>query len=160
MTDEELRKIQDAIDGGYRAAGNVFRAFVEVLEARYGKAEAAAVAREAVRLKARFAGEFAAARFGKGGLEQLAAAHKAGFPEIEVLELTPQRYVLRDRHCAIVEGWRKSGVSDERVRELADLYCWGDLSFAQAFNPKIKLEFQGRLAEGKPYCQWVFTLDE
>ncbi len=157
MTPEE---IQAAIDGGYRAAGNVFRAFMDVLEARYGKEEAAAVASEAVRLKAQAAGEVAAARFGKGGFENLAAAQKAGFPEIEILEMSPTRYVIRDHRCAIVEGWRKSGVSEERIRELGDQYCWGDLCFAQAFNPKIKLEFQGRMAEGKPYCQWVFTLDE
>ena len=159
IKDMSAEEIQGAIDGGYRAAGNVFRCMMDVLEAMYGKEEARKVAEEVVRLKAQAAGEVAAGRYGKGGFKNLAAAHRAGFPEIEVLELRPERYVIRDRRCPIVDGWRKSGLSEERIKELGDLYCWGDLYFAQSFNPKIKLEFQGRLAEGKPHCQWVFTLE-
>ena len=36
MSPEE---IQNAIDAGYRAAGNIFRCAVDVLEKRYGKEE-------------------------------------------------------------------------------------------------------------------------
>jgi hypothetical protein len=157
MSPEE---IQGAIDAGYRAAGNVFRCAVEVLETRYGKEEAHEAASEIVRLKAQAAGEVAARRFGKGGFENLMQSQKAGFPELEVLEFSPTRYVIRDHRCPIVEAWRQSGVSPERIKELGDLYCWGDLYFARAFNPDIQLEFEGRMAEGKSYCQWVFTLDE
>jgi hypothetical protein len=158
--DMSKSEIQAAIDGGYRAAGNVFRAMMDVLEERYGKEEARKVGLEVVKLKARFAGELAAARYGKGGFDRLSAAQLAGFPEIQILEMSASRYVIRDTHCAIVEGWRSSGVSEERIRELGEIFCWGDLFFAQCFNPKIKLEFQGRLAEGKPYCQWFYTLEE
>jgi hypothetical protein len=153
-----IAEIQATIDGGYRAAGNIFRCMMDVLEARYGKEEAQAVAEEVVKAKATVAGELGASRFGKGGFENLLACHRAGFPEIEVLEFTPERYVIRDSHCAIVEGWRKTGVSDERIKELGDAFCWGDMYFAKCFNPDIELEFQGRLAEGRPYCQWAFTL--
>jgi len=118
------------------------------------------VAIEVVRKKAEAAGQVAAARFGTGGFENLAAAHRAGFPELEVLELTHTRYAIREYHCAIVDGWRASGLSEERIKELGELFCWGDLVYAQCFNPDIRLEFQGRLAEGKPFCQWMFTLDE
>lgn len=155
-----VEEIQATIDGGYRAAGNVFRCMMDVLEARFGTEEAQSIAREVVKAKARVAGELGASRFGTGGFANLAACHRAGFPEIEVLEMSPERYVIRDSHCAIVEGWRKSGVSEERIKELGEQFCWGDLFFAQCFNPDIKLEFQGRLAEGRPYCQWVFTLGD
>ncbi|GAB4537549.1 MAG: hypothetical protein Kow0063_24440 [Anaerolineae bacterium] len=157
MTPEE---VQGAIEAGYRAAGNIFRFTVDVLEARYGKKQAHDVAREIVRLKAQAAGEIAASRFGKGGFENLMRAQKAGFPELEVLAFNPTRYVIRDHRCPIVEAWRQSGVSPERIKELGDLYCWGDLYFAQVFNPDIRLEFEGRIAEGRPFCQWVFTLSE
>ena len=160
IKDRSEEEIQGAIDGGYRAAGNVFRCMMDVLEDRYGKEEARKVAKEVVRLKARAAGEIAARQFGKEGFKSLAAAHRAGFPEIEVLELGPNRYVIRDHRCAIVDGWRKGGLSEERIEELGDQYCWGDLFFAQCFDPKIQLEFEGRLVEGKPYCQWVFTLED
>lgn len=157
MTEEE---IQAVVDGGYRAAGNIFNAMMEVLEARFGKETAREIADEAVRLKSTANGRLGAKRFGGGGLESLRAFHKWGFPEVEVLEFSPKRYVLRDSHCAIVEGWRKFGLSEERIRELGDVFCRGDLYTAQCFDPRIKLEFQGRLAEGKPFCQWCFTLDE
>lgn len=155
LTEEE---IQRAIEGGYRAAGNIFRCMMDVLERRYGKEMAGEIAAEVVRRKAEVAGEMAATRFGRGGLEQLAAAHRAGFPGIQILELTATRYVIRDTRCPIVEGWRASGLAEERIKELGDHYCWGDLYFARCFHPKIELEFQARRAEGKPYCQWVFTL--
>lgn len=159
IVDISPEEIQNAIDAGYRTAGNIFRLAVEVLEARYGKEEARDIAREIVRRKAEAAGEAAVSKFGKGGFENLVKAQKAGFPQIEILEFSPTRYIIRDRRCPIVEAWRQSGLSAERIKELGDLYCWGDLYFAQVFNPHIKLEFQGRLAEGNPYCQWVFTVD-
>lgn len=156
LVEEEM---EAAIAAGYRAAGNVFRCMMDVLERRYGKEVAREVATEVVRRKAEVAGEMAAARFGKGGLQQLAAAHRASFPTLQVLELTKTRYVIRDDRCPIVEGWRQSGLPEERIKELGDSYCWGDLYFARCFHPEINLEFQARLAEGKPYCEWVFTLE-
>jgi hypothetical protein len=159
IADMSPEEVQDAIDAGYRAAGNIFRCAVDVLETRYGKEEGHEIASEIVRLKAQAAGEMAASRFGRGGFENLMRAQKAGFPEIEILEFGPTRYVIRDHRCPIVEAWRQSGLSAERIKELGDLYCWGDLYFAQVFDPDIQLEFQGRLAEGKSHCQWVFTLD-
>jgi hypothetical protein len=159
LEDMSHEEIQNAIDAGYRTAGIIFRRFVEVLEAQYGKGEAHAVASEVVRLKGETSGEAAASKFGKGSFENLMRAQKAGFPDIEILELTPSRYVIRDNRCPIVQSWRDSGLSKERVKELGDIYCWGDLHFARAFDPDIDLEFESRLAEGKPFCQWVFTLD-
>ncbi len=157
--DMSPEEIQNAIDTGYRAAAIVFKSAVEVLEERYGKEEAHQVADEIVRRKAQAAGEIATSKFGKGGFDNLTEAHKAGFPNINILEFSPTRYVIRDNRCPIVEAWRQAGLSDARIKELGDLYCWGDLYFAQVFNPKIQLEFQGRLAEGKLFCQWAFTLD-
>lgn len=160
IKDMQPEEIQAAIDAGYRAAGNVFRCMMDVLEERYGKEVAQEIAREVVRLKGEAAGKLAAVSFGQGGLQNLKAAHQAAFPSLEVLEFTPTRYVIRERHCPIVEGWRSSGLSPERIKELGDIYCWGDLHYARCFNPAIELEFQSRLADGKPYCQWTFTLKE
>ncbi len=159
IQDMSPEEIQNAIDTGYRTAAIVFKSAVEVLEERYGKEEARQVADEIVRRKAQAAGEIATSKFGKGGFDNLTEAHKAGFPNINILEFSPTRYVIRDSRCPIVDAWRQAGLSDKRIKELGDLYCWGDLYFAQVFNPKIQLEFQGRLAEGKPFCQWAFTLD-
>jgi hypothetical protein len=158
--DMSAEELQRAIDAGYRTAGTVFRCFVDVLEQRYGKDEAHRIADEAVRLKAQASGEVATERFGRGSFQNLMQAQKAGFPNIQILEHTKTRYVIRDTRCPIVEGWRQSGLSVERIKELGDIYCWGDLYFAQAFHPDIQLEFEGRIAEGQPHCQWAFTLDD
>jgi len=50
------------------------------VEARYRKEESASVGREAVRVKAKAGGDLAAARFGRGRLEDLRAAHEKVFP--------------------------------------------------------------------------------
>ena len=71
IADMSPEEIQNVIDAGYRAAGNIFRCAVDVLEKRYGKEEAHAIAGEIVRLKAQAAGETATDSFGKGGFQNL-----------------------------------------------------------------------------------------
>lgn len=154
--DEDL---QNKIMNGYRGAANLFRALVEELEARYGREAAHEIARAVVRKKGLWAGELAARTAGTGGLSNLAAAHRRNFANVEVAELSETRYGVLDHRCAIVEAWRGAGLSRERIKELADLYCWGDLAFAQAFNPEIELEFISRIAEGEPHCHWLYSLE-
>ncbi len=156
LSEDTLRQIA----GGYRNAANFFLYFLEELEARYGKEEAHAIARAVVRRKGLAAGQAAAGRVGRGGLGELVAAHRLLFPTTEQVQVSPTRYVAQDEHCFIMSAWKAAGLSPERLKELADIYCWGDLAFAQAFNPDIQLEFDGRQAEGQPRCRWIFTLKE
>lgn len=154
LTDETYNKIMN----GYRVAGTIFMAMVDEMEERFGKEVAHEVARAAVRRKGLAAGNAAARKYGTGGLRNLAAAHQASFAGDNIVELSEARYAVRDQRCGIVEGWRNAGLSPKRIRELADIYCWGDLAYAQAFNPAIELEFVSRIAEGEPCCHWLFTL--
>lgn len=159
MAEMEIdRDLQNKIMHGYRGAANLFRAMVEELEARYGREVAWDIGRAVVRKKGLWAGELAAQTAGTGGLSNLARAHRANYANVEVSELSETRYGVIDHRCAIVEAWRDAGLSPERVKELADLYCWGDLAFAQAFNPNIELEFLSRIAEGAPKCHWLYSL--
>ncbi len=158
--EQESPAVQSAIDKGYRVAATVFCSLMDVLEERYGKQEAREIARKVIRRKGQILGEAAAQRFGKGGLEKLAAYHKDGYAGVRVLELTPTRYVFCEGHCRIADGWRTLKLSPERIKELGDSYCWGDLYFAQVFHPDIRLEFEGRQVEGQSECKWVYTLDE
>lgn len=147
-----------AMAAGFRAAAMFFLYFVEELEGRLGKAEAHEIARRVVRRKGLAAGNAAADEVGRGGLERLSAAHAKYYPTTRQLEVTPTRYVAEDETCFICSAWRAAGASPERIRELGDIYCWGDLAFAQAFNPHIQLGFEGRKAEGLSRCRWIFTL--
>jgi len=161
VAEEQLNEeMQNKVLNGYRVAGTIFRTLVEELEERFGKEVAHDIARAAVRRKGLAAGTAAAAVVGKGGLRQVAAAHQRAFAGDHIAELSDTRYLVHDDRCGIVEGWRSAGLSAERIKELADLYCWGDLAYAQAFNPNIKLQFLSRIAEGAPRCRWLYTLDE
>ncbi|MHB1416530.1 MAG: L-2-amino-thiazoline-4-carboxylic acid hydrolase [Chloroflexota bacterium] len=155
---EYSEEVRTKILNGYRSAGTIFRTMVEEMEERFGKELAHEVACAAVRRKGLAAGQAATKKFGKGSFQELAAAHHASFADDAILELSETRYAVRDNACGVVESWRAAGLSPERIKELADIYCWGDLAFAQAFNPDIELEFVSRIAEGKPYCHWLFTL--
>ncbi len=155
--DEVTRK---QIASGYRNAANFFLFFVEEMEARYGKAEAHAIARAVVRRKGLAAGKAAAELVGREGLAGLVEAHRRLYPTTRQVEVTPTHYIAEDEQCFILAAWRSEGLTPERLRELADIYCWGDLAFAQAFNPEIKLKFDGRQAEGQPRCRWIFSQEE
>ncbi len=158
MAEELSAELRNKVLNGYRVAGTLFRAFVEELEERYGKAVAHEIARAAVRRKGLAAGAAAAAVVGSGGLRELAAAHQRAFAGDHILTLSADRYEVQDDQCGIVQSWLSAGLPAERIKELADIYCWGDLAYAQAFNPRISLAFKSRIAEGKPFCHWVFTL--
>ena len=159
-TTEASEETKRAIAGGYRAAAVFFLYFVEELEARFGKETAHEIARRVVRRKGLAAGNSAADQIGRGGLDELIAAHAQYYPTSRQLETTSARYVAEDDTCFICSAWRAAGADPDRIRELGDIYCWGDLAYAQAFNPKIRLEFEGRQAEGRPRCRWVFTLPQ
>jgi hypothetical protein len=160
MPEELSEETLAQISAGYRNAANFFLFFLEELETRYGKAEAHSIARAVVRRKGLAAGDNATKLFGKGGLEKLVEAHRRLLPTSVPVDVSPSRYVAEDTHCFIIGAWKATGLSPERIREVADIYCWGDLAFAQAFNPAIQLEFDGRQAEGMPRCRWIYTLEE
>ncbi len=143
---------------GYRNAAMFFLYFVEELEQRFGKEEAHEIARRVVRRKGLAAGNVVADQVGRGGLEVLAAAHTKFYPTTKQISVTPTRYVAEDETCFVCSAWKAAGISQERIRELGDIYCWGDLAFAQAFDPEIDLSFGRRQADGSDSCQWIFTL--
>ena len=141
---------------GYRNAAMFFLYFVEELEQRFGKEVAHDIARRVVKRKGLAAGKVVADQVGRGGLEQLASAHAKYYPTTKQISVTPTRYVAEDETCFAPPGG--AGVSPERIRELGDIYCWGDLAFAQAFDPSIDLSFDRRQADGSDSCRWLFTL--
>ncbi len=149
-----------AMAGGYRAAAMFFLYFVEELESHFGKEVAHEIARSVVRRKGLAAGAIAAREVGGGGLEQLVAAHKRFYPTTKQIEVSEKRYVAEDETCFICPAWRAAGVGEDRIKELGDIYCWGDGAYAQAFNPAIQLDYDGRQADGATRCRWIFTLHE
>lgn len=155
---EGVSSATPAMAGGYRSAAMFFMYFVEELEARFGREVAHEIARSVVRRKGLAAGAIAAREVGVGGIGGLVRAHKMFYPSTRQVEVADKRYVAEDETCFICQAWRSAGVGDERIRELGDIYCWGDLAYAQAFVPAIQLEYDGRQADGATRCRWIFTL--
>ncbi len=145
---------------GFRNAAMFFLYFVEELEERFGKEVAHEIARRVVRRKGLAAGKVVADQVGRGGLEQLALAHAKFYPTTRQISVGPKRYVAEDETCFICSAWKAAGIGPERIRELGDIYCWGDLAFAQAFDPRIDLSFGRRQADGSDSCQWIFRMTE
>lgn len=160
--DQEQRAtpVDAAVAGGYRAAAMFFLYFVEELETRFGKDVAHDIARSVVRRKGLAAGAIAAREVGGGGIRDLVRAHKRFYPSTKQIEVSDDRYVAEDETCFVCPAWRAAGVSDERIEELGNIYCWGDMAYAQAFNPAITLTYDGRQAEGAARCRWIFTMQK
>jgi hypothetical protein len=154
---EDTRRV---VAVGFRNAAMFFLYFVDELEQRFGKAVAHDIARRVVKRKGLAAGEVVADELGRGGLGQLALAHAKYYPTTTQISITPTRYVAEDETCFVCAAWKAAGLSPERIRELGDIYCWGDLAFAQAFDQDIALSFDRRQADGSTSCRWIFTRTE
>jgi hypothetical protein len=142
---------------GFRNAAMFFLYFVEELEQRYGREAAHEIARVVVKRKGLAAGKVVADQVGRGGLVQLASAHAKYYPTTRQISVAPDRYVAEDDTCFVCAAWKAAGLSPERILELGNIYCWGDLAFAQAFDPDIDLSFDRRQADGSDSCRWIFT---
>jgi len=133
---------------------------LEEMIKKFGPVEAEAIAKAAVMRKGALAGHKAAATTRLSGLQGLREVHRKAFPTMEVIEFTDTRYIMRDYHCPVYEAWKQQGLTDERIAELADIYCIGDAAFAKAFDPRIELRFGARLMKGQPYCEWIYTIKD
>lgn len=84
----------------------------------------------------------------------------AGHPReafaMEPVKLEDDESVIKFRHCALVEAWKKLGCSKEEISHLCDLACCGDFGMASVF-PQLKLEFKQLLARGEDCCEMVIT---
>lgn len=147
----ERRKIEAGV------AAPLLEGFIREL----GEERALAVAREAYSGMARAAGEAAAGRLGQAGLAGLARAVRAlwaagGALEIEFLEESGERLSFNVTRCRYAELYEELG-----IRRLgACLSCSRDASFAQGFDPAIRMERGQTIMEGAAYCDFRFTLEE
>jgi hypothetical protein len=68
---------------------------------------------------------------------------------IEVLEDTEEAYGIKITECLWAEVFRNAGVADYGYAAV----CYGDVPFARCINPKIDLDLEGTIMEGKPFCR-------
>jgi hypothetical protein len=66
----------------------------------------------------------------------------------EVLEDSEKVWDIKITECLWAKVWIDAGAADLGVAAV----CAGDSPYAGFINPKIKMDLEGTLMEGKPYC--------
>lgn len=80
--------------------------------------------------------------------------------EFEVLEYSAKRSVLRVTSCPWLEGLKKSN-REKFIPKICDPVCEIVYhSWAEAINPKIKVEKPKTRGKGDTHCDFIFTLKE
>lgn len=76
--------------------------------------------------------------------------------EMELVKLDEEEAELRLHHCPLVESWKKSGNPPERIDALCRWAVEGDHGLMENF-PEIGYDPETRIAEGAPYCKFIFS---
>lgn len=85
-------------------------------------------------------------------VDKLAQGHAFHAFEMNKIEGSEQKGVLRFKYCALVESWKKLGCNGSEIAELCRLARNGDYGVASCF-PKLELKFNKLLSEGDEYCE-------
>ena len=84
------------------------------------------------------------------------SSRAGGLPfKVERGEMTPQRAVIINNCCPLVEVWQEMGLSDREVVRMCDLFEMRELGRVAAVG--LKLEAPQTFAKGDPICKLVFT---
>jgi hypothetical protein len=75
--------------------------------------------------------------------------------EMEVMELSDQKFSLEFHYCPLVSAWIKQGFSDEDIAKLCDIAMDGDRGIASNF-PAFQFELGKTIAQGDPVCEINF----
>lgn len=91
-------------------------------------------------------------------IDKLSEGYGRAAFDMETVLHTPEKAALHFHHCALVEAWKKLGLSKDEISELCRLACYGDLGVVSNF-PDLKLEFPKLIAKGDDYCELLVTKD-
>jgi hypothetical protein len=89
-------------------------------------------------------------------IKKLSCGHARQAFAMEEYEGTEEKGVLRFKYCALVESWKKLGLTDKELSELCRLARYGDYGVISNFED-LKLEFGKLLSEGDEYCELIVT---
>ena len=145
---------------GYAGSGLLFLAMMEEMAEMSSQDEAREFAKKVMRRTGFLAGQMMAKKMKKNDLAGFAEGYKQAFPNLEILEESEERFSIRCDFCGAYDVWKGVGLSDEKISELAEVYCLRDIAFAEAFNPGIRLEFGARIMKGERHCEWNHTFNQ
>lgn len=79
--------------------------------------------------------------------------------EMDVKELTQDRFVIEFNYCPLVTAWQKLGRPEEEIETLCDIAMEGDRGIADVFKD-FTFELGNTIAKGGRCCEIVFTRKE
>lgn len=156
---EEKKYTQQELTDAFRAAiEDRARWFYLLLKyIREEKADADKIAEKAITefgvMKGKAIGEAKTARDFAGAL---LTGHARGAFAMDPVQLDDGESIIKFRHCALVEAWKKLGCTPEEVAKLCELACNGDYGMVSVF-PHLSLEFRQLLSKGDECCELVIT---
>jgi len=140
-----------------QVAENLIKSYTEVI----GSDRAIEVATAAIQADAEKSGRKIAEKYGGNSLKELSRIVKEIWCEddalsISIIEETDRILHFDVNRCRYAELYEKMGIREFGVC----LSCSRDGSFAQGFNPHIKMKRTQTIMEGAPYCDFRFTLEK
>ena len=76
--------------------------------------------------------------------------------EMDVKELSDDKFVVEFHYCPLVAAWKKQAGTDQRCETLCDMAMDGDRGIVCAF-PKFKFELGDTIAKGGKGCTITIT---
>ncbi len=133
---------------------------IQAFAAKMGREQALAVATEVVRSLACAAGRETARKLGANDIATLAQVVREVWSrqnalEVKVVEESDHKLSFDVTRCAYAEMYERLG-----LKEFGPcLSCRRDGSFAEGFNPGLKLQRTQTIMEGAPFCDFLFSID-
>ena len=156
-----MREIEDlSVLDRRRIEAMVLGPMLRAFQGEIGTERANAVARGVLEQIAKEQGRAFRRRVGSGDLETFAGKRDAwragGALETNVLASTRDRYDFDVTRCRYAEMYRELGCAD-----LGLIFsCGRDFSFAEGFNPDVRLTRTQTIMEGAPFCDFRYRLGE
>jgi L-2-amino-thiazoline-4-carboxylic acid hydrolase len=145
------------IKRGYASSGLLFLAMLEELGERFSEEETMEFAKRVMRRTGTLSGKLMAKKMPRNDMVGFAEGYAKAFPNLDIVEYSEEKFIVRCDFCGAYEIWKDLGLSDEKISELAEIYCSRDVAFARAFNPRINLEYGERIMKGDKVCEWRHT---
>jgi hypothetical protein len=76
--------------------------------------------------------------------------------EMDVKELSSDKFEVHFHYCPLVSAWKKQAASDQRCETLCDMAMDGDRGIVSAF-PKFRFELGDTIAKGGTGCVITIT---
>jgi hypothetical protein len=159
-SEENTRPVEPSLLKRREIEAQIAVPLIRACAEKMGREQAQTVATEAIRALARAAGREMAKKLGANNMAALATVvrevwSRGNALDVNILEESSQELSFDVTRCAYAELYEELG-----IKEFGGcLSCSRDASFAEGFNPRLKLQRTQTIMEGAPSCDFRFSLE-